>query len=67
MKKKVCQKETKRKRVWYHKNESHSAVHPGTPTIKISCDLLPGDRKSWRLGTLETNVDGSAIEREREV
>lgn len=50
MKKKVCQKETKRKRVWYHKNESHSAVHPGTPTIKISCDLLPGGQEIMEVG-----------------
>lgn len=47
-KERVCQKETKR--VWYHKNESHSAVHPGTPTIKISCDLLPGGQEIMEVG-----------------
>lgn len=49
-KERVCQKETKRKRVWYHKKESHSAAHPGTPTIKISCDLLPGGQEIIEAG-----------------
>lgn len=50
MKKKESARRKQRERVWYHKNESHSAAHPGTPTIKISCDLLPGGQEIIEVG-----------------